>query len=396
MRGMNSASVDLVYLDPPFNSNHNYAAPIGSKAAGAAFKDTWGLDDINLAWHGEIKHEKPGLYDLLQATRTVHGDSMMSYLIYMAIRVMEMKRLLKDTGSIWLHCDPTASHYLKLLMDTVFGCKSFRNEMVWCYSRPSAPKQKQMSRVHDIVFWYSRGKSWTFNPDAIRQPYAPGSVARNGYAANASKVAVGAVELDAKGKFPESWICIPPLKGNAREYVGYPTQKPLTLLYRIIDASSNPGDMVLDPFCGCATALVASEQRQRQWVGIDISPKAADLVRHRLDYGEVGAFAAHQVVARTDVPKRTDLGRVIRYNDAKNKHHLYGEQGGYCNGCEGHFEPRHFHVDHIVPRAKGGTDHVSNLQLLCGSCNTLKGARTQEELIVMLTDKGWIKRKMAA
>ena len=114
MRGMNSASVDLIYLDPPFNSKANYAAPIGSEAAGSAFKDTWGLDDVNLAWHGEIKHEHPGMYDLLNATRQIHGDSMMSYLIYMAIRLMEMRRLLKSAGSIYLHCDPTASHYIKL------------------------------------------------------------------------------------------------------------------------------------------------------------------------------------------------------------------------------------------------------------------------------------------
>ena len=108
MRGMNSESVDLIYLDPPFNSKVNYAAPIGSKAAGAAFKDTWGLDDVNLAWHGEIKHEYPGMYSLLTATREIHGDSMMSYLIYMAVRIMEMRRLLKSTGAIYLHCDPTA------------------------------------------------------------------------------------------------------------------------------------------------------------------------------------------------------------------------------------------------------------------------------------------------
>ena len=108
MRGMNAASVDLIYLDPPFNSNHNYAAPMGTQAAGAAFKDTWGLHDVNLAWHGEIKHEHPGLYAIVQATRVIHGDSMMSYLIYMAIRVMEMRRLLKPTGSLWLHCNQEA------------------------------------------------------------------------------------------------------------------------------------------------------------------------------------------------------------------------------------------------------------------------------------------------
>ncbi len=163
MRGMNSASVDLIYLDPPFNSNHNYAAPIGSKAAGAAFKDTWGLDDINLAWHGEIKHDYPGLYDLLTATRSIQGDSMMSYLIYMAIRLMEMRRLLKDTGSIYLHCDPTASHYLKILMDTVFGVGNFRNEIIWSYTGCLMFSSYRFNAKHDSMLFYAKSKQHKLN-----------------------------------------------------------------------------------------------------------------------------------------------------------------------------------------------------------------------------------------
>ncbi len=145
MRGLNSSSVDLIYLDPPFNTEANYAAPIGSQAAGAAFKDTWGLDDISLAWHGLIKHDHPGLYDLLNAVRDIHGDSMMAYLIYMVPRMMEMRRLLKDTGSIYLHCDPHASHYLKAVMDAVFGTKNYRNEIVWHYYSGGASKKKMAS-----------------------------------------------------------------------------------------------------------------------------------------------------------------------------------------------------------------------------------------------------------
>ena len=117
MRSMNSEIVDLIYLDPPFNSNAGYAAPIGSKAAGAAFKDTWGLDEINLAWHREIKHDFPDLYSLLESARKIKGDSILPYLMYMSIRVMEMRRFLKKTGSIYLHCDPHAGHYLKLMLD---------------------------------------------------------------------------------------------------------------------------------------------------------------------------------------------------------------------------------------------------------------------------------------
>ena len=120
MRGLNSETVDLIYLDPPFNSNRDYAAPIGSDAAGAAFKDTWTLSDVDLAWHGEVAEASPALYAVIDVARQAHGKGMQSYLIMMAVRLLEMHRLLKPTGSIYLHCDPTASHYLKLLMDTVF------------------------------------------------------------------------------------------------------------------------------------------------------------------------------------------------------------------------------------------------------------------------------------
>ena len=129
MRGMNSESVDLIYLDPPFNSNRTYSAPIGSEAAGAAFKDTWTLDDVDVAWHGEIADKQPALYSIIDAAGLAHGKGMKSYLIMMAVRLLEMNRLLKTTGSIYLHCDSTASHYLKLLMDCIFGKSNFRNEI---------------------------------------------------------------------------------------------------------------------------------------------------------------------------------------------------------------------------------------------------------------------------
>ena len=417
MRGMNSASIDLIYLDPPFNSKANYAAPLGSEAAGAAFKDTWGLNDINLAWHGEIKHEHKGLYALLQATRQVHGDSMMSYLIYMAIRIMEMKRLLKPTGSIYLHCDPNASHYLKLLMDAIFSKANFRNEIVWHYEKwTNAAKYHQ--RNHDVVLFYAAGPTANFNKLYGEKTLRQAQLLKKGYNTGSSsgrkivriydkenpnvkrKMADWLREERAiyevpkpKGKaLPDVWQ-MSALNGRAKERLGYPTQKPLALLQRIINASSNEGDIVLDPFCGCATACIAAEKLGRQWAGIDISAKAADLVKLRMER-ELGLF--YQGTHRTDNPKRTDLGKVLPYNDAKNKRYLYGEQGGYCNGCEHHFELRNFHVDHIIPQSKGGTDHISNLQLLCGACNSLKGDRPHEYLIACLTDKGWIKRKKKA
>ena len=238
----------------------------------------------------------------------------------------------------------------------------------------------------------------------ITRPFAYRTLDENGrkYRTRSRKGKIVKQYLDESPGVPLSntWTDIKQLYGSAgwfpgtqKEIIGYPTQKPLALLDRIIRASSNPGDMIIDPFCGCATACIAAELEGRQWVGIDISDKAAELVEDRM-IREVGLF--YQDAHRTDIPQRTDLGKIIRYNDISNKRYLYGEQGGYCNGCEHHFELRHFAVDHIIPKARGGTDHISNLQLLCGSCNSIKGAKSHEELLVLLTDKGWIKRKKAA
>ena len=139
LRGLNSESVDLIYLDPPFNSNRDYAAPVGSRAAGAAFKDTWTLSDLDVAWMGLIADEHPAIYRTIEAAGLTHGKGMQSYLCMMAVRLLEMRRVLKDTGSVYLHCDPTASHYLKSLMDAVFGAAQFQNEITW--QRTTAPQR---------------------------------------------------------------------------------------------------------------------------------------------------------------------------------------------------------------------------------------------------------------
>ena len=162
MRGMNSESVDLIYLDPPFNSKSNYAAPIGSKAAGAEFKDTWTLSDIDIAWLDLIETRHPALNRVIQAAMT---NSDKSYLIYMAVRLLEMKRILKDSGSIYLHCDPTMSHYLKLVMDSIFGRKSFRNEIVWSYQRWTGAT-KYFQRMHDVIFLFARSERSQFHQDS--------------------------------------------------------------------------------------------------------------------------------------------------------------------------------------------------------------------------------------
>jgi len=389
----------------PFNSKHNYAAPIGSKAAGAAFKDTWTLSDVDEAWHGEVADREPSLYAAIDAAGVVHGKGMKSYLIMMAVRLLEMKRVLKNTGSIYLHCDPTASHYLKMLVDTVFGKDNFRNEIVWNYEKWTNAA-RYFQRNHDILLMYSVTDRYTFNKQYGELTERQKQLIQTGYNTGSSsgkkivriydrknpkvqtKLPIWTEEGRAiydvsmpKGKALNDVWKIAALNGQAKERLGYPTQKPIALLERIIKASSNEGEVVLDPFCGCATTCVAAERLGRQWVGIDISEKAVELVQMRLER-EVGLFGT--VIHRTDIPKRSE--KLANYRT--HKHILYGKQEGNCNGCGTHFPFRNMTVDHIVPKSHGGTDHVDNLQLLCGACNSTKGQSTQAQLISRLKTQG--------
>ena len=382
MRGMNSESVDLIYLDPPFNSKANYAAPIGSEAAGAAFKDTWTLDDVDVEWINLIEAKYPALHRVLLVAMT---DSDKSYLAYMAIRLLEMKRILKPTGSIYLHCDPTMSHYLKIVMDAVFGRRNFRNEIVWCYTGASNTP-RWFPRKHDIVLSYCNGEDAVFYRDKVRIPYHPETLARKGRAddswfTNPKRSQADVRDVLGNGKVPEDWWEDIPKLTNQRERVGYPTQKPLALLNRIIQANCPDGGIVFDPFCGCATTLVAAEDIKRAWIGIDIPPKAADLVVERIEERQ-GLW--RDITHRTDIPQRTDLGDIPAYNCAENINRLYGVQGGECAGCREHFRKQNMEVDHIIAISKGGNGHIDNLQLLCSHCNRVKGNRGMDYLMAKL------------
>ena len=436
MRGLNSESVDLIYLDPPFNSNRDYSAPIGSEAAGAAFKDTWTLNDVDLAWHGLIAEEHPGLYGIIDAAGVAHGKGMKSYLIMMAVRLLEMRRLLKPTGSIYLHCDPTASHYLKLAMDSVFGASNFRSDITWKRTNAKGQAFKGYPNNADTLLYYSKtdqfiwnrpfqphdpsyvdkfykyvepetgrrytlgdltnpnhdrpnltyeflgvNRVWRWTRERMQQAYDQGLVVqqRPGSVPRLKRY------LDEMPGNPVDtiWDNINPVQAGSSEQVGYPTQKPIALLERIIQASSNEGDVVLDPFCGCATALIAAEKLGRQWIGIDLSPVARTLVQRRMA-NELG-FDSLGVVYRDDIPRRTDIEKPPPYRTQK--HTLFGMQEGICAGCKVLFPFRNFTIDHIVPRVRGGTDHLDNLQLLCNACNSLKGTRTQEEFFAALGNR---------
>lgn len=388
LRGLNSESVDLIYLDPPFNSNQDYSAPVGSRAAGAAFKDTWTLSDLDTAWMGLIADEQPAIYQSLVAASLTHGKGMQSYLCMMAVRLLEMRRVLKPTGSIYLHCDPTASHYLKALMDAIFGATNFRNEIVWHYTNKLGTGGRVFDRQHDTLLWYS-GDAHTFNvqkqPVKLAKPQPVTQKIDGKRVWLRDEQGNRRYRVSTTKRVGDTWI-IPIVNPMAKERIGYPTQKPLALLERIIKASSNPGDVVLDPFAGCATTCVAAEKLSRRWLGIDLSAKAIELVNERLRADMGSLFHHGMVTARTDIPKRTDQDKPVNYR--KQRHVLYGRQEGRCNGCRMDFPFKNMTVDHVLPRSRGGTDHLDNLQMLCNHCNSLKGNRTQEYLVVKLKEQG--------
>ena len=286
--------VDLIYLDPPFKSGRTYNIifqPEIGKIKGAnaqikTFEDTWKWGEeaeknYEGLINGTITKEKPNqkLIDLMKAMREYLGEcSMMAYLSMMAPRLLEMKRALRNTGSIYLHCDPTASHYLKLLMDAVFGIENFRNEIIWGY-RTGGVSKRWWARKHDVILFYSKSNAYFFKPIKERiyyeKPFFTSKRDEKGrYYAD---VYVRDVWDDEKVK---------PIINVSKERIGYPTQKPEKLLERIIKASSNKDDLVLDPFCGCGTTVAVAERLGRRWIGIDITYLAIDVIAKRLTESE--------------------------------------------------------------------------------------------------------------
>ena len=291
-------SVDLIYLDPPFNSKADYNIIFGTQRNGGDNEDLAQLTAFTDTWEWDEKAEKrvaliksaiahPARRAILAFSEIYpDGSGMLSYLSYMAERIAEMHRLLKDTGSMYLHCDSTASHYLKLILDEVFGKKNFRNEIIWHYRRWSN-NSSDFLKMHDVIFRYSKNKKPLWNKQY--QPYS-----NETYIENTVRGMVDGKLVRLKNKKGEYikrkkenkgvplhdvWHDINYIAPTANERLGYPTQKPLDLLKRIVMASSNEGDLVLDPFCGCGTTIEAAHSLKRNWIGIDISAYAIEIVR---------------------------------------------------------------------------------------------------------------------
>jgi len=434
-RHIEDASVDLVYLDPPFNSNASYsvlfAEHSGTQAASQikAFEDTWRWDQSAARSYEEVVEAGGRVSQAMQAFRTLLGDSdMLAYLAMMAPRLMELRRVLNPTGSLYLHCDPTASHYLKLLLDGIFGPVSVRNEIVW--QRTSAHSDpSRYGRVHDTLLFYVKGKEpkwnqqfeppdesyfaahdferdaegkqyrkrdltapahgrdsgqyewrgkkppagrmWSYTEENMRRLEAEGRIVYTSTGMPRLKIEAGSlrgVPLQDVWANPDLW-----LNSAAAERLGYPTQKPVALLERIVQTSSNEGDIVLDPFCGCGTTIAAAQKLNRRWIGIDITHLAITLIRSRLS-DSFGAAAEYEVIGEpVSLPDATKLAHDDPYQFQWWALGLVGarpveEKKGADKGIDGriYFHAGESKTRQIVLSVKAGHVSVSHVRDLRG------------------------------
>ncbi|HEV2383083.1 MAG TPA: DNA methyltransferase [Terriglobia bacterium] len=448
-RYVKDETVDLIYLDPPFKSNQDYnvlfAEQDGARSAAQikAFSDTWKWDVAAASAYQEAVEQGGKLSETLQGFRRIVGDSdMLAYLSMMAPRLVELRRALKSTGSIYLHCDPTASHYLKLLMDAVFTPQRFHSEIIWKRTTSHGNVYIGYGDVTDSIFYYSKAdhptwhqqyvaysekyietafrhvdeKGRRFTLENLRNPgvrpnltydykgYKPHS---NGWAISREKME----QYDREGRlwFPPNkegrirlkryldeqpgyklqslWDDISPIGSRAEERLGYPTQKPEALLERIINASSNEGDTILDPFCGCGTAIAVAERLKRRWIGIDITHIAITLIKHRL-FSAFGTAPQYKVIGEpTSLPDAEELARQDPYQfqwwalglaDARPVEQKKGADKGIDGRLYFHDEPKA--TRQIIFSVKAGHTNVAHVRDLRGVLD-----REKAEIGVLIT-----------
>ncbi|OAV68600.1 DNA adenine methyltransferase YhdJ [Bacteroidales bacterium Barb6XT] len=385
-------TIDLCYIDPPFNSKRNYNMiynNIGKedRAQSQAFVDTWEWDNAAMQGYEELLNPENKLYPLqtrilIEGLQKILGKgSLFAYIVHITLRVAEIHRVLKKTGSFYLHCDPTASHYLKLVLDAIFCPQGgeYRNEIVWCYTGPGSPNMRQFNRKHDTIFWYSKGDNWTFNKERILMPYKDGKPHAGGF------IEKNGGRLDPedyqKGKVPETWWTdIAIVARSVKERLGYPTQKPEKLLERIINASSNEGNTVLDAYCGCGTTVSVAQKLNRRWIGIDITFQSISLILKRLENTH-----GKEVVKNTElngVPKDLESAKALALKaDDKTRKEFekwsiltYSNNRAYINekkGADGGIDGRAFIYEsekvtkQVIISVKSGHVNVAHVRDLC-------------------------------
>ena len=411
LRGLNSGIADLIATDPPWNKERRFNHLFGTNPKDKkgrekpGFDDAWTLDDVKEEEHELLNSQHPDIYHLCSLARKMHGAGMMAYLIMMSTRMLECHRILKETGSLYLHCDPTANSYLRLLLDAIFGQKNFRNEIIWHYSAGHHPKT-DFKRKHDVILRYAKKhKQMKFNQ--MRMPYFFRTEAEKDrefkfrdefgriYRGNRTVDKWGNPRrfyLDEGTPVDTVWTYLREkemnsLSSSGNERTGWSTQKPVALYSRMIEASTDAGDLVLDPFCGCSTTLVAAENAGRKWIGIDRDENAEAMVKGQLGKltSQTPEFWRDKVTIRkcfgrhNEWPVRDDLGKIPHYK--KHFDRLYREQSGICPGCNWHRDAHVMTVDHDYPKSKGGRDNIENLRALCSGCNSAKGTKTLAQLI---------------
>jgi len=402
MRKMPAESVDLIYLDPPFNSNRSYnllyknttGLPIPEQIE--AFCDAWELDYEK----SEMVNDIPNLmrsygiqtdvvqfwYYLVQALKNT-DTKLLAYLVYMTIRLIEMHRILKPTGSIYLHCDPTASHYLKIIMDSIFGPHQIRNEIIWHYKRYTA-KSGQFQKLHDILFWYSKTNNYTFND--LREEYGEKSGKNDSHYKQdedgrwfrwqkRKDAQPYKIYLSEGRRMGDVWE-IPFINASSKERLGYPTQKPIALLERIIQASSKENDVVFDPFCGCGTTVEAAIKNHRQWMGCDIAIHSIKLIQDTRikKYG----LNENEEYIIEGIPQSTEQAQYLFEQDPFQFQYWAVEKtGGFCSskktadkGIDGRI---YFQIDNtlysMVLSVKGGNIKPGDIRDLRGVLEREKG-----------------------
>ena len=455
LRAINTASVDLVCIDPPFAKNDTFTAdklkpPIKqdeldnerrllkdwdittaeeADAAGIAwpddpksrggYRDTWDWDtDVHPDWQTDLEHHHPALAKLIEVTREIHGDGIAAYLCFMAIRLVEIHRILKPTGSLYLHCNYTANGYLRQLLDGVFGREQFRNEVVWAYQRWTGAT-KTFQRMHDTIYFYAKSGEAVFHQ--LSEPYSNKSQHKG--RRNSTFTAEGKIQQEYTGDtsrqkaMRDVWE-ISYLNSQAKERTGYPTQKPIALAERIIQASTNPGDIVLDCFAGCAYAALAAEKLGRKWIACDINLRAWTVFQRQFNKGGdlpkltcndqttgqqvMGSEPTVTIHGPKELPKRTTPRTVeikaLRTNnrraggnvpEGKREKPLmtpreilkelldFTDGKAYCCGfisknADGSYAYGDYELDHIIPKSVGGPDEITNRQPLCSTHNNLK------------------------
>lgn len=426
MLGLNAEIADAIITDPPFNSGQmrkDDKVKIDKKKSARRgfpvdehgdaiqhYKDNWKIGDISDKEMEFIKYKDKDLLRFCQIIGNQHSAGMEAYLIMMASRLLLCHELLKETGSMFLHCDHSANGYLRMLMDAIFGPENFRNEIVWCYYR-ARPGGKQFARLSETIFWYSKSDKWTFNKHLMQVPLTEEALKSNRIVRKDGSV----WERKKSTKdMPNWWTdCTMPSASKERCRTGkqkWTDQKPLKLYTRLVKAVTKPGDLVIDPFCGCATTLIAAENCECQWIGIDSHIDRVKLIKPQLEKLTTQdlwkkEFKIIEIKSKRDLPKRKDnrpsrkkmedfkAELLKKQRKFEGQHHYYH----YCAICKNPFSEEYLEIDHIYPKAEGGEWELKNLQLLCSRCNRRKGStKTNEQVEKELGEKGLLFHQRAA